>query len=147
MKSTDPPVIVNQHFQVDEKVLWKAITDVNEMRLWFFKEIPQFNPEPGFSTEFVIENEGRQFTHLWKIIEVDPVKRIVYDWSYREYPGRGKVIFQIDKLEKGCSLTLINEVTEDFSDDIPEFQRSSCQGGWEYFIQQQLPAYLTKSRL
>jgi hypothetical protein len=36
------------------------------------------------------------------------------------------------------------EVLEDFPDDIPEFRRESCIGGWNYFINHRLKEYLDK---
>jgi hypothetical protein len=37
------------------------------------------------------------------------------------------------------------EVVEDFPDDIPEFDRESCQSGWNYLISESLSSYLTLS--
>jgi hypothetical protein len=37
-------------------------------------------------------------------------------------------------------------VRETFPDDIPEFRRDSCIGGWEYLIQKSLKEYLEKAR-
>ena len=142
MKRADPPIVVEQTFHVSAARLWKAITDPLEMRQWFFEQIPDFRPEAGFRTAFVVQNEGRSFTHTWSIREVIPEEKIVYNWYYPEFPGDSNVHFEIESREKDILLRVFTEILEDFPDDIPEFKRASCVAGWEYFIQDRLPAYL-----
>ncbi|NNC69431.1 MAG: SRPBCC domain-containing protein [Flavobacteriaceae bacterium] len=142
MQAKPAPIFVEQQFQVSRQELWNAITQKNQMIVWFFENIPDFKPEIGFKTQFVIENEGRQFTHLWEIIEVIPEKKIVYRWKYKEYPGVGTVYFEIEGDEDTAKLTLTNLGLESFPTNIPEFKRESCQSGWNYFINQRLKIYL-----
>ncbi|MHA7059057.1 SRPBCC family protein [Aquimarina sp. M1] len=145
MKTIDAPITVTQSFAVSVEKLWKVITDVKEMQLWFFDTIKSFKPEVGFETKFLIKVEDRKYTHCWKIIEVIPNKRISYTWSYEEYPGDAYVTFELcEKSKKGVILKLSLTVTEDFPSDIPEFTRESCQQGWNYFIGQKLKEYLER---
>lgn len=143
MQSTEPPVTVTQAFNCPVEKLWSVITNVEEMRQWYFENIPDFKAELGFETKFVVDAGERQFTHLWKITEVDVNKRLVYDWSYPEYPGDAYVVFALTELDSGSQLTVTFYVREDFPDEIPEFRRESCVGGWAYFINEQLKAYLS----
>jgi len=108
---------------------------------WFFENIPDFKPEEGFITQFLIENEGRQFTHLWEIVEVIPNQKIVYNWKYDEYEGEGLVFFELTKNQQGSILTLTNKWIREFPQNIPEFSRESCLGGWQYFINGRLKEY------
>lgn len=144
MKRTDPPIIVEHYFSYSPARIWKALTNPQEMRQWFFEQIPDFKPELDFYTEFIIVNEGRTFTHCWTIKEVIPEEKIVYRWNYPEYPGDSNVYFEIEAQESGSLLRVSTEVLEDFPDDIPEFKRDSCVAGWEYFIQNRLPEYLDR---
>ena len=139
------PIVVTQQFSVGLEDLWHAITQKDRMIQWFFENIPDFKAEVGFTTEFLVENEGRQFTHLWKITEVIPQQRIVYHWSYKEYPGEGLVYFDISPVDDRTKLTLTNHGLETFPGHIPEFSRESCEGGWNYFIKERLSAYLCQS--
>ncbi|MBT8304568.1 MAG: SRPBCC domain-containing protein [Bacteroidia bacterium] len=137
------PIIVEQKFNVPVDVVWKAITNVSEMRRWFFDNIPDFKPEVGFETSFNVSSGERNFLHQWKIIEVVTLKRIVYDWTYKEYPGsRGEVTFELQEDNGQTKLILTNLGLESFPQDLPEFQRESCIGGWNYFINQNLKQYL-----
>ena len=87
MKKTAPPIIVSVNLDSSKEILWGAITEPAQMKKWFFENIPDFQAHIGFETSFVVENEGRTFTHQWKITEVIPQQSITYSWRYSEYPG------------------------------------------------------------
>ena len=42
---------------------WQAITDLEQKRQWYFPMLPDFKAEVGFSVEFNVECEGRNFLH------------------------------------------------------------------------------------
>lgn len=142
MKASDPPIIVRYFFPVPVHRAWKAITVLQEMRQWFFDNIPAFEARVGFETMFTVTSEDRVFPHRWQIIEVSAPHRITYDWRYDGYKGRATVTFELTEREGGTEITLTNTVNEDFPDGIPEFRAESCRGGWEYFLQQRLANYL-----
>jgi len=136
-------VIVTQQFSVSIRELWKALTEHHQMIQWFFENIPCFKPEVGFKTQFLVKNEERKFTHIWEIVEVIENQKIVYNWTYEEYKGEGLVFFELQENENGSLLTLTNKWIGEFPQNIPEFSRESCLGGWEYFINVRLKEYLT----
>ena len=142
MKHIDDPIIVEDIFQVSKEMLWAAITEHDQMIQWFFETIKAFEPKIGFETQFIVENEGRTFPHLWKITQVEPYKKISYNWKYEGYVGDSEVSFEISKFENKSKLRVTHQVLESFPQDIPEFQRESCLGGWNYFIKQRLKRYL-----
>ena len=142
MKTNEPPIVVEQTLDRSIETVWKAITNVTEMRQWFFENIPDFEAKLGFKTVFEVSTGERTFTHLWEIVEVIPQKKIVYNWKYAEYPGDSLVTFELSPLNDKTVLTLSTKVKEDFPDTIPEFKWESCQGGWNYFIKDALNAYL-----
>lgn len=142
MKSTDSPIIVEQTINASKGKIWEAITNVELMRQWFFDNIKSFKPEVGFKTKFKVHSEDRIFTHLWEVTEVDPQQKIVYNWTYDEYPGDSIVNFELIENKNSVRLILTTEVLEDFPEDIPEFTRESCIGGWNYFIKERLKEFL-----
>ncbi len=143
MKERSTPIKVEVFIERTVDEVWDAITERDQMILWFFESIPNFKAEVGFTTEFPVHVEERTFTHIWKITEVIPLQRIVYRWSYEEYSGEGLVYFDIADEGKHTKLTLTNVGLETFPRDIPEFSRESCQGGWDYFIKERLANYLS----
>lgn len=141
MKKTEPPILIEQDFTVSATRLWSALTEPDEMRQWFFPQMADFKAEEGFYTDFLISNEGRNFTHEWTVVEVIPFEKITVRWQFSEYPGDSHVTFSITKSPMGSQLKLQTTVFEDFPDDVPEFRRESGVGGWKYFIQESLPSY------
>lgn len=144
MKKSDKPIIVEHLFPLPDSAVWKAITDPQEMRQWYFEFLTAFQAQPGFKTQFTISNEGRTFTHLWEITEVIPFKKIACRWEFAEYPGEGLVVFEVFKKEEVTRLRLTSTVIKNFPDDIPEFKRESGVAGWNYFIKERLKEYLAK---
>ena len=144
MKINDEPIIVEQTFNNSVEEVWTAITQLNQMKQWFFDNIEDFKPEIGFETQFDVHSGERLFRHLWKITEVVPMKKIKYNWKYEGFEGDSFVIFELFEENKQVRLKLSCEIIEDFTADIPEFKRESCIGGWNYFIKERLFAFLTK---
>lgn len=144
MKRTEAPVIVEDIFDAPIKKVWKAITDIGEMRLWYFENIDSFKAEIGSKSTFQVKSEERVFTHIWQIVEVEAPKKIIYNWKYKEYQGDSFVSFELFEVDGKTKLVLTATVVEDFQDDIPEFERESCLKGWEYFICFRLLDHLKK---
>lgn len=128
------PIIVKQCFNASIDTVWHAITKAEQMRQWFFENIETFDPKVGFYTQFNVQSGGRNFLHQWKLTEVIPFEKIVYHWTYAEYSGEGYVTFALSQQENQTQLQIINRGMESFTEEIPEFSRESCRGGWEYFI-------------
>ncbi len=57
------PIMVEQTYNASIAVVWKAITDKDQMRQWFFETIPDFEPEVGFGTQFNVRVEDQDYPH------------------------------------------------------------------------------------
>lgn len=136
------PIIVEQIFQSSKEVIWEALTLPEQMKQWFFHQIPNFNAEVGFEVLFDVHANERVFPHLWKVLEVVPNKKLVIDWRYKGYKGAGKVTFELIDQPTGNLVRLTAEGMESFPQDIPEFKRESGLAGWKYFIQGELKKFL-----
>lgn len=142
MKINEEQVIVEETFNASIDCVWDSITVIDQMRQWYFENIPSFEAEVGFETQFNVENDGRNFPHMWKVTEVVPNKKIAYSWKFDGYSGDSFVEFELFEQSDQTKLKLSVTVLEDFSEDIPEFSRESCIGGWEYFIKGRLKDFL-----
>lgn len=142
MKRANDPILVEQTFHVTLERVWAAITQLEEMKQWFFKNIESFEPEVGFKTSFIVKVDDRKFTHLWHLTEVIPNQKITYNWKYEEYPGDSIVSFRLFDEGSYVRLRLSHKVIEGFPEDIPEFNRESGIEGWNYFICESLKKYL-----
>lgn len=144
MKATDDPIVVEETYDVPVLAVWNAISKSALMRQWYFEDIPSFEAETGFETQFTVRSEGRDFTHIWKVTDAVPLKKLSYDWKYKEYPGDGFVVWELFEDGDATRLRVTTHVREDFPDDVPEFTRESCIMGWEYFIQGRLKEFLAR---
>lgn len=143
MKTSEPRIIVRTEIEGSLAVVWKALTDLDQMLQWYFDNIPTFEAREGFETSFVIENEGRTFTHNWKVLQVTAEKQLSKEWTFSEYPGVSVSHFKLAAKEGGKVDVLVEvEVLEDFPNDIPEFKRESCEGGWNYFLISRLKPFV-----
>ncbi len=138
------PIVVEQTFNAPIAVVWKAISDKDQMRQWFFDPIAEFEPKIGFETQFNVRCDDRDFPHLWKVTDVVPETRIVYDWRYSGYPGISSVVWELSETPNGTKLKLTHEGHETFPQDDSVFSRESGQAGWEYFLHQSLKAFLER---
>jgi uncharacterized protein YndB with AHSA1/START domain len=135
---------ININGNIDK--VWEALTNVTQMRQWYFENIPDFKPEEGFETKFKVKSGERTFTHIWKITEVIPYKKISYTWKFEEYPGEGLSIFELTTENNTTHLKLESQVLTPYPKDIPEFKRESGEAGWDYLINKNLVEFLQKSK-
>jgi len=140
--NVNEPIIVEQSFNVSIETVWEAITNLDQMKQWFFNNIEEFKPEVGFKTQFNVISENRNFLHLWHIVEVEPLKKIVYNWKYKEYEGDSFVHFELNELSSVTTLQVTTVVIEPFPTNIPEFETESCRQGWNYFIKNSLKNFI-----
>lgn len=145
MSTNIAPIIVEETYKAPIMAVWRAITEKDRMRRWFFESMTDFKPQVGFETEFDVHAEGRVFPHQWKVTEVVPEKKIVYNWRYRGYPGNSFVTWELTKTPGGTRLTFTHTETERFPEDDPIFSRESCEAGWGYFLRDRLKAFLEKN--
>ncbi len=144
MKTSTKPIIVTQLFDASIAKIWNALTDLDQMKQWYFSNIPAFEPVVGFKTQFMVKTERRVFPHIWKVTEVQNSKKISYEWTFEGYEGKGVSTFEITKEGNQNKLQLTFVTLENFPDNIPEFKRESGISGWKYFINESLMKYLTE---
>ena len=140
------PVIVTKQINQPKEIVWKAITEHQQMIEWFFDNIPDFKAEVRFKTWFVVKNEDRTFYHLWEVTEVFENQTLKVEWTYPDYVKEPFLVtFDLESLENNqTKFTVTAKGIEQFERfDIPEFTRESCVGGWEYFSTR-LKEYLEK---
>lgn len=144
MKPSDSDIIIKETYKANVIQVWNALTHLKEMKQWYFDNIPKFEPKVGFKTAFLIQNEGRNFTHQWKITEVIPNKKIAYEWTFKEYPGRSITLFELFQQDGQTTLKLTCKTLEHHPTNIPEFKRESGIAGWNYFLGERLKNFLNK---
>jgi len=134
------PLIIERTFNAPIALVWKALTDVDAMRVWYF-DLKEFRPEPGFEFEFTVEHEGMTYQHLCKITEIIPEKKIAYTWRYAGHEGESLVSFELYAEGEKTRLKLTHEGLETFP-RVPAFARQNFVQGWTSLIGTSLKEYL-----
>lgn len=142
---SNEPVIIEQTYQSKAEIVWKAITDREAMKQWYF-EFQEFVPEVGFEFKFWGgPAKDRQYLHLCKIIEVIPEQKLSYSWLYDGYEGNTVVTFELFAEENQTRLKLTHEVIMPFPVSNPDFARENFVEGWNWLIGTSLKEFLNKS--
>jgi uncharacterized protein YndB with AHSA1/START domain len=134
------PLIVERTCNAPVEQVWKAITDNQSMKQWYF-ELEDFRPEVGFTFSFVGENEGRKFIHLCRITEVVPNRKLSYTWQYEGLDALTVVTFELFPEQGGTRLKLTHEGLENLPQD-RDYARSNFEAGWDHIINKSLSGFL-----
>ena len=135
------PIIVERTFEVPASKIWTAITDKNEMRLWYF-DLNEFKPEVGFEFRFYGGTEEKQYLHICEVTEVIFEKKLTYSWRYDGYPGISFVNFELSPQGENTWLVLTHAGVESFPAENTDLARSNFIEGWNSIIHTSLKEYL-----
>ena len=136
------PLIVERTYNAPIDVVWKAITDKDQMKQWHFS-LEEFRPEVGFEFSFTGENEGRVYIHHCRIIEVIPGRKLKHTWVYEDYEGESVVTFELFPEGNQTRVKLTHEGLETFP-QIADFRRENFQEGWNDIIGRSLKEFVEK---
>src|SRR5258708_2542236 len=90
----EEPVVIERTFNAPIERVWKAITDKDEMKKWYF-DLSAFKPEGGFSFHFTGGDDNNLFKHVCRVTEVVPKKKLAYSWRYDGYEDNSIVTFEL----------------------------------------------------
>jgi len=134
-------IVVERLFNAPVSKVWKAITDVEEMRNWYFN-LELFKAETGFKFQFLAGTDSKKYLHFCEVTEVIKERKLTYSWRYDGNPGNSFVTFELFEQGGKTLLRLTHEGVESFVSGGPDFAKTSFIGGWTYFIDTALPGYL-----
>jgi uncharacterized protein YndB with AHSA1/START domain len=138
------PIVMERTFTAPVARVWKALTDVGEMKEWYF-DLKEFKAEVGFEFEFTVEHEGMKYHHLCKITEVIPQKKLAYTWRYKGYEGNSLVTFELFGDGDKTRLKLTHEGLETFP-KTTSFARENFMKGWTQIIGSSLKDFVEKQQ-
>ncbi len=136
------PLIVERTYNAPIEKVWKAITDKDQMKEWYF-ELSEFKAEKGFKFSFTGGDENVQYVHNCEVIEVDPPNRLSHTWTYAKNTGHSIVTWELFKEgEKKTRVKLTHEGLQSFSNGDPNFEVASFTGGWNSILGESLKNYV-----
>jgi uncharacterized protein YndB with AHSA1/START domain len=135
-------VIVERTLNAPVARVWQALTDVDQMREWYF-DLKEFKPQIGFEFEFSVEHEGTTYHHLCRVTEVIPQKKIAYTWRYKCEPGDSLVTIELFAEGDNTRLKLTHTGIESFP-KTPAYARKNFEQGWTAIIGTELKQFVEK---
>jgi uncharacterized protein YndB with AHSA1/START domain len=137
-------VVVERILDAPVTKVWKALTDVDQMREWYF-DVKEFKPRVGFEFEFIVEHEGNTYHHLCKVAEVIPQRKIAYTWRYKGEPGDSLVAFELFAEANKTRLRLTHSGIETFP-KTPAYARKNFEAGWTAIIGCELKQFVESAK-
>lgn len=134
------PIVIERTFNAPTEKVWKAITDNNVMKNWYF-QLEEFKPEIGYKFEFYGGDENQQFLHFCEVTDVIPMKKLQYSWRYENIPGISYVTMELDPEDNKTNFKLTHEGVESFGGQ-GLLARESFVQGWTEIIGTSLREYL-----
>ncbi|GCC51770.1 hypothetical protein SanaruYs_19990 [Chryseotalea sanaruensis] len=135
-------IVLEKVFDVPATRVWKALTDSNEMKGWYFN-LPGFKAEIGYQFTFLGgHEEGIQYVHLCEVTEVIPNKKLSYSWKYDGYTGISFVTFELLEQGNKTLLRLTHSGIDTFPNENPDFALHNFEEGWNEIINNSLNNYL-----
>jgi uncharacterized protein YndB with AHSA1/START domain len=136
-------VVVERTLDAPVARVWKALTDVDQMRQWYF-DLKEFRPEVGFEFGFVVEHEGNTYDHRCKVTEVIPQRKIAYTWRYEGHEGNSLVTIELAPGGDKTRLKLTHTGLDTFP-RTPAFARENFEEGWNTAIGSELRQFVEKT--
>ena len=136
-------VVIERILNAPIAKVWKALTEVDQMRQWYF-DLKEFKPEVGFEFEFVVEHEGNTYHHLCKVTDVVPQKKIAYTWRYKGEQGDSLVTFELFGEDDKTRLKVTHTGVETFP-KTPVYARKNFEAGWTAIVGTELKKFVERS--
>ncbi len=136
-------LIIKSDLNASLDAVWKAISQKEDMDKWYF-DIPDFKLEQGSVFHFEGGEAQDRFMHNCEILEIIPIKKLMYSWSYEGHTGHSIVTFELNSLGDKTRITLYHQGLETFVH--PKLSRDKFEEGWKYIMHESLRAYVEEGR-
>ncbi|HEY0297992.1 MAG TPA: SRPBCC domain-containing protein [Arachidicoccus sp.] len=135
------PLIIEQELNASIKEVWRIITDLYEMRNWYFY-LDEFKPDIGYSFHFLGGDKENQYVHLCIVTKIVDEKILSHTWRYKDYDGDSQVQFELSRRNNKTLMTLTHTGIEHFAKYGENFSRTSFKKMWQHIITVSLKGYI-----
>lgn len=136
------PIIIEQKVNASAEKVWKALTDINEMKIWYF-DIPDFIPEEGTVFNFYEPGDEKKYHHQAEILEIIPEKKLKHTWFYPEFSDQKTIVtWELEPQGESTWIRLTHENIDGFNDLGENFSEKAFKEGWTQLTEQSLKRYL-----
>lgn len=140
------PFIIERTYNAPAALVWKALTDKELMKKWYF-DLQEFKAEKGFEFRFFGgKDPDRPYEHVCVITESIPGRKIAYSWRYEGYQGISYVTFELFEEGNKTRVKLTHEGLESFeANNNPDFDAKNFEAGWTHILGTSLMEFLEKN--
>ena len=139
------PFVIERTFRAPMEMVWKAITEKEQMKQWYF-DLEAFKPEIGFETVCTVHHNAKDYVHLFKVTDVVAGKKLTYSWKYRGHEGESFVTWELFAEGDQTRLRLTHSGLETFKPEAnPDYARGNFAKGWTSLIGASLANFIEKS--
>jgi uncharacterized protein YndB with AHSA1/START domain len=128
----DEPVVVERTFDAPVSLVWKALTDKEDIRQWSF-DISEFAPKVDFEFQFYAGGDDEKYLHRCKITEAVPGRKLAYTWRYEGYEGDSLVTFELFPEGDRTRVKLTHAGLDSFP-KLPMFAKKNFMEGWTQIV-------------
>lgn len=128
-----PAVVVAHRFDASPERVFDAWLDPEMARHWLFSTPggmmvrAEVDARVGGRFTFTERRDGEDIEHVGEYIEIDRPSRLVFTFAVPKYSDEYDLVtVEIRRLDKGCELTLTNEMSPQIYNEWGERTRS----GW-----------------
>jgi uncharacterized protein YndB with AHSA1/START domain len=143
MADRNEPIIIERTFKAPIATVWKAISDHETMRKWYF-DLAEFKPVVGFKFQFTAVGEDgmKTFVHQCEVKEVIEEKKLSYSWRYEGYPGDTLVTWELFGEGDKTRLKLTHTGLGTFPAESQDLKRENFVAGWTDIVGRNLKEFL-----
>ncbi len=136
------PLIKEFDYNVSIEKVWRALTDKDKMKKWYFLQLKKFEPIVGFKFQF--DDDTAEYKKEWTVTKVVEGKTLAHNWAYKGYSGNSEVIFDLFSEENKTRLKVTQTDLDSFPNH-PHFKRDRFESGWDNLLGQNLKHLLEHS--
>jgi uncharacterized protein YndB with AHSA1/START domain len=147
MQQDNNSITLSRVYQAPIELIWKAITDMEEMKKWYFDFAGAFRLELGHEFEWYAgPAEGKQWLHRGKITEIIDGRKLAHTWEYPGYSGSSAVTWELTPVDDNSTrLVLTHEFTIPFDSAEEALRRENFDKGWTHILDIGLTEYVNGS--
>ncbi len=136
------PIITEHKINAPIEKVWKAITDQEVMKTWYF-DMDDFELKEGKVFNFYEPGTEKRYHHQAEILEIIPHQKLKHSWAYPEFSNqKTTVTWELQSDGSGTLVRLIHDHIDRFGNLGENFSREAFTDGWNGIITQSLKPYL-----
>lgn len=127
----DTTLVKEFSYNVPIENVWNALTEKDQMKIWYFSQLKEFEPRVGFKFQF--DDDGANYQKEWIVTKFEAGKIFAHSWAYKGFPGKSEVIFELFSEQHKTKLKVTQTGLDSFPSH-PHFNRERFESGWENLL-------------